>query len=69
MQAFEFHAKPKDGIIQIPEQFRSQVAEQVLVIVLELDFEFDGCAALYDYKPYYPKDFGSGNQMQAMSAA
>ena len=35
MQAFEFHAKPKDGIIQIPEQFRSQVAEQVFVIVLE----------------------------------
>ena len=35
MQAFEFYTSPKDGIIQIPEQYRSQVSEQVLVIVLE----------------------------------
>ena len=35
MQAYEFYAKPQDGVIPIPEQYRSQITDSVMVIVLE----------------------------------
>ena len=35
MQAYEFYAKPKNGVIQIPEQYKNQIADNVLVIILE----------------------------------
>ena len=35
MQAYEFYAKPKNGVIPIPEQYRSQITDSVMVIVLE----------------------------------
>ena len=33
-------------------------SERRLMTSKEVDFEFDGCAVLYDYKPYYPNDLG-----------
>jgi len=36
----------------IPESERKLMSQR------EIDFEFDGCAVLYDYKDYYPKDLG-----------
>ena len=35
MQAYEFYAKPKDGVIPIPEQYRCQITDYVMVIVIE----------------------------------
>ena len=35
MQAYEFYAKPKDGVIPIPEQYKNQITDNILVIVLE----------------------------------
>jgi len=35
MQAYEFYAKPKNGIIQIPEQYKNQITDNILVIILE----------------------------------
>ena len=35
MQAYEFYAKPKGGVIHIPEQYRDQMADNILVIILE----------------------------------
>ena len=35
MQAYEFYAKPKDGMIRIPEQYKNQIVDNILVIVLE----------------------------------
>ena len=35
MQAYEFYAKPQNGIISIPEQYRNQITDNVLVIILE----------------------------------
>ncbi|MCL1843037.1 MAG: hypothetical protein FWF79_04430 [Defluviitaleaceae bacterium] len=35
MQAYEFYATPKDGVIQIPEQYKNQIADNILVIILE----------------------------------
>ena len=35
MQAYEFYAKPQNGVISIPEQYRNQITDNVLVIVLE----------------------------------
>ena len=35
MQAYEFYAKPKNGTISIPEQYRNQISDNVLVIILE----------------------------------
>ena len=35
MQAYEFYAKPKNGVIPIPEQYRSQITGSVMVIVLD----------------------------------
>ena len=35
MQAYEFYAKPKDGVIPIPEQYINQITDNILVIVLE----------------------------------
>jgi len=35
MQAYEFLAKPENGAIPIPEEFRSKITSYVKVIVLE----------------------------------
>ena len=35
MQAYEFYAKPKNGVIPIPEQYRNIITDDVMVIVLE----------------------------------
>ena len=35
MQAYEFFAKPQDGIIRIPEEYRSRITTNVKVIILE----------------------------------
>ena len=35
MQAYEFYAKPKNGVILIPEQYKNQITDNVLVIILE----------------------------------
>ena len=35
MQAYEFYAKPKDGAIPIPEQYKGQITDYVMVIVIE----------------------------------
>ena len=36
MQAYEFLAKPKNGTILIPEEFRNRITSDVKVIVLEM---------------------------------
>ena len=33
-------------------------SERKLMSRKDIDFEFDGCLVLYDYKKYYPKDLG-----------
>jgi len=35
MQAYEFLAKPENGVIPIPEEFRNRITSDVKVIVLE----------------------------------
>jgi hypothetical protein len=35
MQAYEFYTKPKNGIIQIPENYKNLITEDVMVIILE----------------------------------
>jgi len=35
MQAYEFYTKPKDGMIHIPEELKTQITDNILVIVLE----------------------------------
>jgi len=35
MQAYEFFAKPENGMIHIPEQYRDKITSDVKVIVLE----------------------------------
>jgi hypothetical protein len=35
MHAYEFYTTPKDGVIHIPEQYKNQITDNVLVIVLE----------------------------------
>ena len=35
MRAYEFYAKPKNGVIPIPEQYQHQITNDVMVIVLE----------------------------------
>ena len=35
MQAYEFYATPKNGAIPIPEQYRNQITDSVMVIVIE----------------------------------
>ena len=35
MQAYEFYSKPENGAIPIPEQYRNQITDNVMVIVLE----------------------------------
>jgi hypothetical protein len=32
MQAYEFYTKPKDGMIQIPDQYKNQIKDNILVI-------------------------------------
>ena len=38
MQAYEFLAKPENGAIPIPEEFRNRITSNVKVIVLETEF-------------------------------
>lgn len=35
MQAYEFYAKPENGVIRIPEEYRNKITSAVKVIVLE----------------------------------
>ena len=35
MQAYEFYAKPENGVIPIPAQYKNQIKDTVMVIVLE----------------------------------
>ena len=35
MQAYEFYAKPENGVIPIPEQYKNLLTDYVMVIVLE----------------------------------
>ena len=43
MQAYEFFAKPEDGMIKIPEQYRNRVVSEVKVILLDQkERRFDG---------------------------
>ena len=35
MQTYEFYAKPENGIIRIPEQYRNRVISEVKVILLD----------------------------------
>ena len=35
MQAYEFHAKPENGVIPIPKELRGKITSDVKVIVLE----------------------------------
>jgi len=35
MQAYEFYAKPENGVIPIPEKYKSQITDSVRVIVIE----------------------------------
>ena len=35
MQAYEFYAKPEDGVIPIPDKYKNQITSSVKVIVLE----------------------------------
>ena len=42
MQAYEFYTKPQNGVIHIPEQYKNQITDNVLVIILEKkDFTFN----------------------------
>jgi len=35
MQTYEFYAKPKNGAIPIPDQYKNQITDNIFVIVLE----------------------------------
>jgi len=35
MQAYEFYAKPENGVIHIPQELRNQITSNVKVIILE----------------------------------
>lgn len=35
MQAYEFYAKPENGVIRIPKEYRDKITSAVKVIVLE----------------------------------
>jgi hypothetical protein len=35
MQAYEFYAMPRDGVIPIPEQYKSKITTRIKVILLE----------------------------------
>ena len=35
MQAYEFYAKPENGVIPIPEQYKNLITDDVMVIILE----------------------------------
>ena len=49
MQAYEFLAKPENGVIPIPEEFRNRITSNVKVIVLET-------------KPFGFKEINKGNK-------
>ena len=35
MQTYEFYAKPEDGVIYIPEEYRSRITSNVKVIIVD----------------------------------
>ena len=35
MQAFEFYAKPQNGVIIIPDQYKNRISDDVFVIVMD----------------------------------
>ena len=39
MQAYEFYAKPENGVIPIPEQYRDKITGDVMVIVWEKNLQ------------------------------
>ena len=42
MQAYEFYAKPENGVIKIPEQYKNRILSDVKVIILDTQpWEFD----------------------------
>ena len=42
MQAYEFYAKPENGIIEIPEKYRKRISSDVKVIILDIKpWKFD----------------------------
>jgi len=47
MQAYEFIAKPENGVIPIPEELRGRITSDVKVIVLETEpFAFSHAAVM-----------------------
>ena len=42
MQAYEFYAKPENGVIKIPEQYKNKIKSDVKVIILkDKQWKFD----------------------------
>jgi len=35
MQAYEFYAKPENGFIKIPEQYKNRISSDIKVIILD----------------------------------
>jgi hypothetical protein len=35
MQAYEFYAKPENGVIRIPDEYKNKIIDEVQIIVLE----------------------------------
>jgi hypothetical protein len=35
MEAYQFYAKPEDGVIRIPDEYKHKIIDKVKVIVLE----------------------------------
>ena len=35
MQAYEFYAKPENGMIEIPEKYRNRISSDIKVIILD----------------------------------
>jgi len=58
MYAIEFHTKIKNGIIQIPDQYKHKIKDNVKVIILadEPDIQVDIIAELL-HKPRQIEDF------------
>ena len=36
MQVYEFYAEPKNGMIQIPEEYKNHIKDNVIVIVKKI---------------------------------
>ena len=42
MQAYEFYAKPENGMIKIPDKYKKQITTEIQVILLEKkQWQFD----------------------------